>query len=211
MRCCHWISLVYILCAVAFPGHAQRNAALKMESFKSPDGLNRPLTWWHWINGNVTKAGIKKDLIDMKRVGIGGVQLFDTHMYLPKGPVRYGSDTWHEHVQYAIRTCDSLGLEFYIVNSPGWSGAGGAWIDVGRSMKTLVYSETPTGIGEGGEIKLAQPYRRDGLYEDIAVLAVRDGGSKQQRVPFTFRSVGNNVDIEALSDRDLSTSWTISK
>src|SRR5690606_25304837 len=46
---------------------------------------------------------------------------------------------------------------------------------------------------------------------DIAVLAVREGGSKQRRVPLAFRSVDNNRDIDALSDRDLSTSWTSSK
>src|SRR5690606_1371842 len=163
MRWCRWILLVCVLCAMAFPGYTQRETAINLESFKRPSGLNRPLTWWHWINGNVTKEGIKKDLIDMKRVGIGGVQLFDTHMYLPKGPVRYGSDNWHEHVQYAIRTCDSLGLEFYIVNSPGWSGAGGPWIDVNRSMKTLVFSETQVSTSEDGETKLSQPYSRDGL------------------------------------------------
>jgi len=58
------------------------------------------MVWWHWINGNITKEGIRADLEDMKRVGIGGAQILDVEIYLPEGPVRYNSDSWHEHVQY---------------------------------------------------------------------------------------------------------------
>jgi hypothetical protein len=45
--------------------------------FAAPPPDARPLVWWHWINGNVTKHGIEADLADMKRVGIAGVQMFD--------------------------------------------------------------------------------------------------------------------------------------
>ena len=55
----------------------------------------------------------------MKRVGIAGVQMFDVSIYLPPGPVRYGTDVWHEHVQHAIAEADRLGLEFMTMNSPG--------------------------------------------------------------------------------------------
>jgi hypothetical protein len=76
--------------------------------FASPPTDARPLVWWHWINGNVSKHGIEADLADMKRVGIAGVQMFDASIYLPPGPVRYGTDQWHEHVQHAIATADKL-------------------------------------------------------------------------------------------------------
>src|ERR1700743_1742647 len=45
--------------------------------FRSPPESARPRTWWHWTNGNVTEAGITKDLEWMKRAGIGGFQLAD--------------------------------------------------------------------------------------------------------------------------------------
>ena len=40
--------------------------------FAAPPPIARPLVWWHWINGNVSKHGIEADLADMKRVGIAG-------------------------------------------------------------------------------------------------------------------------------------------
>src|SRR5687767_6382929 len=103
--------------------------------FATPPPVARPLVWWHWVNGNVSKHGIEADLADMKRVGIAGVQMFDVSIYLPAGPVRYGTDLWHEHVQHAIATAAKLGLEFHLMNTPGWSASGGPWVTPERSMK----------------------------------------------------------------------------
>ncbi|WP_107718958.1 MULTISPECIES: glycosyl hydrolase [unclassified Novosphingobium] len=47
----------------------------------APDALaDPPVTarlraWWPWMNGNITKDGIAKDLAWMKAVGIGGALL----------------------------------------------------------------------------------------------------------------------------------------
>jgi len=35
-------------------------------------GYAQPRVWWHWMNGNITKEGIRKDLEWMHRAGIGG-------------------------------------------------------------------------------------------------------------------------------------------
>jgi hypothetical protein len=37
----------------------------------------QPRVWWHWMNANVTKSGIEKDLDWFKRVGVGGFMNFD--------------------------------------------------------------------------------------------------------------------------------------
>lgn len=37
----------------------------------------KPRVWWHWMNANVTQAGIGKDLDWLKRVGVGGFMNFD--------------------------------------------------------------------------------------------------------------------------------------
>ena len=141
--------------------------------FASPPPTARPLVWWHWVNGNVTKHGIETDLADMKRVGIAGAQMFDVSIYLPPGPVRYGSDLWHEHVQHAIATADKLGLEFYLMNTPGWSASGGPWVTSERSMKKLVWSETPAAASAAPlSVALAQPESKQGFYRDVAVVAV---------------------------------------
>ena len=38
--------------------------------FRNPPASARPRVWWHWMNGNITKDGIKADVEWMKRVGM---------------------------------------------------------------------------------------------------------------------------------------------
>ena len=47
------------------------------EGFLNPPHDAKPQTWWHWMNGNVTKEGITADLEAMAEIGIGGAQIFD--------------------------------------------------------------------------------------------------------------------------------------
>ena len=82
--------VVLALMAVATPTHSQSppagagearseaaTADALYQGFVAPPPAARPRVWWHWMNGNVTKDGIKADLEWMKRVGIGGFQNFD--------------------------------------------------------------------------------------------------------------------------------------
>jgi hypothetical protein len=48
--------------------------------FQNPPDSARPRVWWHWMNGNITKEGIKLDLEWMKRIGLGGFQSFDASL-----------------------------------------------------------------------------------------------------------------------------------
>jgi hypothetical protein len=52
--------------------------------FANPPESARPRVWWHWMNGNITKDGIKLDLEWMHRVGLGGFQNFDAALETPK-------------------------------------------------------------------------------------------------------------------------------
>lgn len=168
--------------ALAFLSLATHAEAVRLEAgFADPPREARPLGWWHWINGNVTEEGIRADLEAAKRAGMGGVQMFDVEIYMPPGPVRYGTDRWFEHVRYAIETAHELGLEFHLMNTPGWSASGGPWVTPELSMKELIWSETST---RGGEISLQAPRPQSKtkssprypvdleFYADIAVIAV---------------------------------------
>ena len=53
------------------------------QNFQSPPNSAKPRVWWHWMNGNITKDGIQKDLDWMTRVGIGGFQNFDANLFTP--------------------------------------------------------------------------------------------------------------------------------
>src|SRR5262249_22459366 len=52
--------------------------------FQNPPNSAKPRVWWHWMNGNITKEGIKLDLEWMQRVGLGGFQNFDAALLTPQ-------------------------------------------------------------------------------------------------------------------------------
>lgn len=139
--------------------------------FLNPPYSARPHTWWHWMNGNVTAEGITKDLEEMQKAGIGGVQQFDVTTGIPEGPVRYLSKEWKKMVEHGVSEAGRLGLEYCIHNCAGWSTAGGPWITPELSMKKVVWTETHV----QGPMDIARILRRPeanmDYYEDIAVLA----------------------------------------
>src|SRR5437764_2673948 len=81
------------------------------KGFVNPPASARPHTWWHWMNGNVSREGITKDLEAMKRIGLGGFEAFHVTDSMPAGPVGYLSDRWLELMGHTIREADRLGLE----------------------------------------------------------------------------------------------------
>ena len=49
---------------------ARGQAPLSSASFQAPPNANKINTWWHWMDGDITKAGITKDLEAMHAEGI---------------------------------------------------------------------------------------------------------------------------------------------
>ena len=85
--------LIIVACLLAA---AQANGQGSLEKdFRSPPEVAKSMTWWHWMNGNVTKEGITADLEAMKRIGLGGAQIFNVSQGEPKGPDR-GSYVAHD-------------------------------------------------------------------------------------------------------------------
>lgn len=178
------------------------------KGFLEPPLAARPMVFWHWINGNVTKRGITDDLEDMKRAGLAGVHLFDVSIYLPQGPLRFGTDSWYEYIQYAIRECDRLGLEFNMMNCGGWATSGGPWITPELSMKELVWSETEiTGPGQFQDI-LPQGEVRQDFYRDIAVLAIPSDTPEKGWMESQLREIRSgdkSLTLKDLVDNDSDT------
>ena len=71
------------LCASAALQAQTKPDSLK-SGFENPPESARPRVWWHWMNGNITKEGIKLDLEWMHRVGIAGFQNFDAALSTPQ-------------------------------------------------------------------------------------------------------------------------------
>lgn len=198
------VGFVACLTALARPGAAAEPAdgsTTSLESgFHAPPTEARPRVWWDWLNGNVNKAGIRADLEDMKRVGIGGLQLRDINPKFPAGPVRYGTDQWFDCLHYAIATCAELGLDFGMHNTPGWSGSGGPFVPVEDAMKKIVWSELPAGERHVSQ-KLQQPLTNFKFYRDVAVLAVPADPVDDAKP--TVSSDFKGADINLLSDGKL--------
>ena len=139
--------------------------------FLNPPTSARPRVWWHWMNGNITREGIQRDLEWMKRVGIGGLQNFDASLMTPKvvdKRLAYMTPEWKDAFRYAATLADQLGLEMAIASSPGWSETGGPWVRPEQAMKKLVWSETrvPGGARFGGT--LAHPPSVTGPFQGVA-------------------------------------------
>lgn len=172
MRAHAWpllLTVLFLMIPLA-PAAAQTDLAA---GFRNPPRSAQPHTWWHWVNGNVTKEGITADLEAMKRVGVAGAQIFNVDVGIPIGQAPMMSERWLEMIRHAAQEAKRLGIELCIHNGGGWSSSGGPWITPERSMQVLTWTEKrlqgPTEFAD----TLAKPEARRGYYSDIAVIAFK--------------------------------------
>lgn len=144
---------------------------LAEDGFREPPADSRPLTWWHWLNGTITKEGITADLESMKAAGLGGCYLFNCGGQMPKGPVRFMEPAWLEMMDHTVREAERLGLKFGVHNCDGFSQSGGPWITPEKSMKELTWTAAEVAGPARFDSVLAQPEMKEGFYRDIAVVA----------------------------------------
>ncbi len=164
--------------------------------FAHPPDSARPQTWWHWMNGNVTAEGITADLEAMKRVGLGGAQVFNVDYGVPAGPVKFMSPEWRAMVSHAVKEADRLGLELHVHNCAGWSSSGGPWVEPEHAMQTVTVSErNASGPGQL-EGKLPMPPARAGYYRDIAVLAFPTPGGSPERDTLRIPGIASKAGFE---------------
>jgi hypothetical protein len=138
--------------------------------FENPPDSAKPRVWWHWMNGNITKEGIKLDLEWMKRVGIGGFQNFDAAINTPQVVDKrlvYMTPEWKDAFKYAMTEADQLGLEAAVAGSPGWSESGGPWVPPAQAMKKYVWSETSVEGGHPFTGALPKPPAVTGPFQNI--------------------------------------------
>ena len=169
MKLLLFIAGLVITCGI-HTGRAEDTGTLR-RSFVAPPLSSAPQTWWHWMDGNISKEGITADLEAMKRIGLGGATLLDVSYTVPPGKVKTLSPEWYELVQHAVRESDRLGLKLGLHNCPGYTSSGGPWVTPEHSMQSVSTSEKkfkgPLHISE----VLPQPPTARGFYRDIAVLA----------------------------------------
>jgi len=171
----HYIA-THLLCALALGGLSMAAPPINdaetglVKGFAAPPDSAAPRTWWHWLNGNVTKEGVTADLESMQRVGIRAATIV-VMADGPNGPVRFRSPAFYEMVKFAATEAKRLGIALGLENCSGWSSSGGPWVTPENSMQTVVSSEVTVAGPAHLAAMLPQPETRKNFYRDIRVVA----------------------------------------
>lgn len=149
--------------------HSQ--AQISQKAFENPPQNAQPWVYWMWVNGNVSKESVTKDLEAMHKVGIGGALALDVDQQTPQGNVKYMDKNWLDIFGKTVAEAKRLGMEISTNNGPGYWGSGGKWVKPEMGMQWVVSSETYLKGGKPWKGKLPLPSNR-AEYKDIAVIAV---------------------------------------
>jgi hypothetical protein len=171
-----WLACVGLL--VWHSGQTIAKADSLEAVFANPPQDARLRAYWWWINGNVTKESITRDLEQMKAKGFGGALICDAdgssqdgNDRAPHGPTFFTPE-WRELYKHTLREADRLGLEMSLNIQSGWN-LGGPMVSADDAPKKLVWTETRVTGETNLSIKLPQTKGRDGYYGDLFVLAYR--------------------------------------
>ena len=151
------------------------------EDFMTPPDASKPIMIWQWMDGLISREGIRADLEAYKEAGIGGVQNFQvggTTQGLAKDTTNaIGSVRWQQLMRFAIDECSRLGLSFGTHNCPGWSSSAYPTVKPQYAMQKLVWTSINVASLDKPWPTPEQPEAYDGYYEDIATIAVpKEGG-----------------------------------
>jgi len=178
------LSLSLLLCCSS---HDSNFSNLEKGFINPPDSA-RPGVYWYFMDGNLSKEAMTKDLESMKKAGIGYVVFLEVNVGVPRGSVDFFSDEWKELFKHAVEECERVGIAITLGVGPGWTGSGGPWVEADASMRHLVSSSTEVaGAGKKTIVLPVPPPKRpffgegnftpqvkkqwEDYYEDVAVLA----------------------------------------
>ena len=187
-------------------------AQVSEKDFANPPRDARPNTYWEWMNGNINREGLTKDLEYMKRANYGAAMIFEAGVGIPRGSVDYNSPQWKKAMLHAVKEADRLGIQLFMHNSPGYSGTGGPWIPVEHSMKQLEWTEIFVTPNRKGfiETDLPHPISKMGFYKDAYIIAYPSLPAEGKAFRTLIGKVtlnGKEIDKAILSDNDLNTQY----
>jgi hypothetical protein len=161
--------------------HANESSIIALrKGFLEPPRHAGVRCWWWWLNSNVTKEAITRDLEEMKAKGFSGAMIFDAgganqrgNAQVPDGPT-FASPEWRQLYKHALNEGKRLGLELGLSIQSGWN-LGGPNVTLDFAAKQLTWSEIRIEGPAQYEQKLPLPKNRSGYYKDICVLAYLTG------------------------------------
>lgn len=157
-----------------FAANADVGADPLEKGFANPPAQARPGVWWRWIDANISKEGITRDLTEMARKGISSAQIFDVSGGAVVGTAGMMTPEWRALFKFAVQEAARLGITLVAVPAAGW-GTGGPWIKAMHAAKALRYAEIQAdGPGHLSRV-LPKAEGPEGWYRDVAVVAFREG------------------------------------
>lgn len=197
---------------------AQTNFKLLQQQFTLLSQDTRPGCFWYWLNDNVSKDGITKDLEAMRHAGIGRAyvgHIFDRRKDSDTRPgtVKFMSEEWWTLLQWAVKEADRCNIEIGFFNGPGWSQSGGPWVDTQQSMRYISCSEIQVTGGKtinkilpvpkintypntrAGRIRTGTNFN-DNYFQDVAVIAFPrvKGDNTVQQLRSSISNIGHLSD-----------------
>ncbi|GAT33025.1 glycosyl hydrolases family 2, sugar binding domain [Terrimicrobium sacchariphilum] len=177
-------------------------------SFAQPPARSRVETWWHWMDGRISKDGLSLDLDSMKMQGIQRATI--TLVGFGAGadsPIALGTPEFFDVIRFTANEAKMRGITLGLTAGPGWSGAGGPWIPVEQSMKRVVFSSVTVDGDREVTVQLPALPANAGWARDTYVLAWPDHRtpSRMSLSPRVLNN-GRSEDTNALCDANPSTS-----
>jgi hypothetical protein len=170
------VIVLAMLAAVVLARAAEPAPDPLAKGFAEVPGEARLRAYWWWLNGNVTKVAITRDLEEMAAKGFGGALICDAggadqdgNARVPHGPTFFSAE-WRELYRHALREADRLGLEMSLNIQSGWN-LGGPMVKPEDAPKKLVWSETRASGPGKLQRRLVEPRHPPALYRDVAVVA----------------------------------------
>ena len=173
--------------------------ALETESFQNPPVTARPSVWWFWGESVTTDHGITQDLEALKRVGFGGVVIYEQVFTNSPDALISLSPAFMGRVRFAAAECARLGMTLEVNSGPGYV-AGGPWISPALGMQRLVASELQIEGGHRFSGSLPQPPTKMGYYREVAVLAYPSPAGNEPVPSPTRTSEPAGLDLATMFD-----------
>jgi hypothetical protein len=191
------LAIVFMLLSCRASGQQSPKSSIVAlrEDFSNPPRHAGVRCWWWWLNSNVTKEAITRDLEEMKAKGFSGAMIFDagganqrSNAQVPDGPT-FASPEWRQLYKHALNEGKRLGLELGLSIQSGWN-LGGPNVTPDFAAKQITWSEIRIEGPAQYEQKLPLPKNRSNYYKDICVLAYPTG-------PETNRASIENLELKA--------------
>ena len=205
------------------------------KNFVNPPDSAKPSGYWWWLNANVDREAITRDMDEFSAKGIGSVLLVCSGNWCGPNDVRgpaFLSDEWRELYKFALKEANRVGIKVDVNLAPGWN-MGGPWVTPDKACRWFLQSETSVKGPQKYSGKLPLPGVKDGYdsppqlgvghsmslsfenvdYRDTAVVAFRTptGSRPAARADLPAKSNRQDADCFIASDKVMSQTlapWT---